>query len=42
MDIARLREDDTRVLSRLIALEDHLLEMGWVNSYFRVIVARNR
>lgn len=42
MDIARLREDETRALSRLIALEDHLLEMGWVESYFRVIVARNR
>ncbi len=40
LDMARLREDDTRVLSRLIALEDHLLEAGFVDSYFRVIVAR--
>jgi len=40
LDIARLREDRTGALSRLIALEDHLLEKGWVESYFRVIVAR--
>ncbi|MEX0880995.1 MAG: class I SAM-dependent methyltransferase [Thermoanaerobaculia bacterium] len=40
LDIARLREDRTDALSRLIALEDHLLEKGWVESYFRVIVAR--
>ncbi len=40
LDIARLREDQTGALSRLIALEDHLLERGWVDSYFRVIVAR--
>ena len=40
LDMARLREDETRVLSRLIALEDHLLEAGWVDSYFRLIVAR--
>lgn len=40
MDIARLREDRTGVLSRLIALEDHLLERGWVDSYFRVLVGR--
>ena len=30
----------TRALSRLIALEDHLLEQGWVESYFRVLVGR--
>jgi hypothetical protein len=41
MDMARLREDETGLLSRLIALEDHLLEKGWVESYFRVVVARN-
>ncbi|HEY3203622.1 MAG TPA: class I SAM-dependent methyltransferase [Thermoanaerobaculia bacterium] len=40
LDMARLREDGTEALSRLIALEDHLLEKGWVESYFRVIVAR--
>jgi SAM-dependent methyltransferase len=40
MDIARLREDETGALSRLIALEDHLLEKGWVESYFRVLVGR--
>ncbi len=40
MDIGRLREDETGVLSRLIALEDHLLERGWVESYFRVLVGR--
>jgi SAM-dependent methyltransferase len=42
LDVARLREDKTGALSRLIALEDHLLERGWVESYFRVIVARNK
>ncbi len=42
MDIARLREDETGALSRLIALEDHLLEKGWVDSYFRVLVGRRR
>jgi SAM-dependent methyltransferase len=41
MDMARLREDETGILSRLIGLEDHLLEKGWVDSYFRVVVARN-
>ena len=41
MDMARLREDETGALSRLIALEDHLLEKGWADSYFRVVVARN-
>jgi hypothetical protein len=41
LDISRLREDGTGVLSRLIALEDHLLEKAWVDSYFRVIVARS-
>jgi len=40
LDMARLREDATGVLSRLIALEDHLLERGWVESYFRVVVGR--
>jgi SAM-dependent methyltransferase len=40
LDMARLREDRTQALSRLIALEDHLLERGWVESYYRVIVAR--
>jgi SAM-dependent methyltransferase len=40
LDVARLREDRTDALSRLIALEDHLLSRGWVDSYFRVIVAR--
>lgn len=40
LDMARLREDTEGVLSRLIALEDHLLDRGWVDSWFRVIVAR--
>lgn len=40
MDMARLRDDETGVLSRLIGLEDHLLERRWVESYFRVVVAR--
>lgn len=40
LDMARLREDRTGALSRLIALEDHLLDKHWVESYFRVIVAR--
>lgn len=40
LDMARLREDESGVLTRLIALEDHLLEKGWVESYFWVIVAR--
>jgi SAM-dependent methyltransferase len=40
LDMARLRADESGALSRLIALEDHLLEKGWVESYFRVIVAR--
>ncbi len=40
LDMARLREDRTDALSRLIALEDHLLERRWVESYYRVIVAR--
>jgi hypothetical protein len=40
LDIARLTEDRTEALSRLIALEDHLLEKGWVESYFRVFVGR--
>ena len=41
LDIARLREAATGTLSRLIALEDHLLEKAWVESYFRVLVARS-
>jgi SAM-dependent methyltransferase len=40
LDMERLREDRTGVLSRLIALEDHLLENEWIRSYFRVIVAQ--
>jgi len=40
LDVARLREDRTDALSRLISLEDHLLEKGWVESYFRVFVGR--
>lgn len=40
LDMARLREDRTGALSRLIGLEDHLLDRHWVESYFRVIVAR--
>jgi len=42
LDMERLRGDRTGALSRLSALEDHLLERGWVESYFRVIVARKR
>jgi SAM-dependent methyltransferase len=42
LDMAALRDDRTGLLSRLIALEDHLLEKGWVQSYFRVLVARRR
>ena len=40
LDMKALREDTTGALSRLIALEDHLLERGWVESYYRVIVGR--
>jgi SAM-dependent methyltransferase len=40
LDMAQLRADRTEVLSRLIALEDHLLERRWVDSYYRVIVGR--
>ena len=40
LDMAALRQDRTGVLSRLIALEDHLLEKGWVRPYFRVFVGR--
>jgi SAM-dependent methyltransferase len=40
LDMKRLREDTTGILSRLISLEDHLLENGWLESYFRVIVAK--
>ena len=42
LDMERLRQDSTGALSRLIALEEHLLERAWVESYFRVIVARKR
>ena len=42
LDMERLRQDATGALSRLIALEEHLLERGWVESYFRVIIARKR
>jgi len=40
LDMAALREDRTEALSRLIALEEHLLERLWVESYYRVIVAK--
>ncbi len=40
LDMARLREDRTDALSRLISLEDHLLDRHWVESYYRVIVAK--
>jgi len=40
LDMQRLREDATGMLTRLIALEDHLLERGWVESYFRVMVGQ--
>jgi len=40
LDMRKLREDKTGILSRLIALEDHLLENGWLESYFRVMVGR--
>lgn len=40
LDMAALRADTTSALSKLIALEDHLLDAGWVESYYRVIVAR--
>ncbi len=40
LDMQRLREDTTGLLTRLIALEDHLLEKGWVESYFRVMVGQ--
>lgn len=40
LDMKALREDRTDALSKLIALEDHLLERGWVESYYRVIVGR--
>jgi SAM-dependent methyltransferase len=40
LDMAMLREDQSGALSRLIALEDHLLENRWVESYYRVIVGR--
>ena len=40
LDMERLRSDTTGILTRLIALEDHLLEKDWVRSYFRVMVAK--
>jgi len=40
LDMVRLRQDQTGALSRLVALEDHLLEKRWVESYFRVMVGR--
>ncbi|HEY7370056.1 MAG TPA: class I SAM-dependent methyltransferase [Thermoanaerobaculia bacterium] len=40
IDIERLREDATGALSRLVTLEDHLLEKGWVEGWFRILVAR--
>lgn len=42
LDMERLRQDSTGALSRLIAFEEHLLERGWVDSYFRVLVAKKR
>jgi 2-polyprenyl-3-methyl-5-hydroxy-6-metoxy-1,4-benzoquinol methylase len=40
LDMEQLRRDTTGILTSLIALEDHLLERGWVRPYFRLIVAR--
>jgi len=40
LDMEQLRRDTTGILTRLISLEDHLLEKGWVEPYFRVMVAR--
>jgi SAM-dependent methyltransferase len=40
LDIARLREDGDGALTRLVTLEDHLLEKGWVDGWFRILVAR--
>jgi SAM-dependent methyltransferase len=42
LDMKRLRADQTGALSRLIALEDHLLENRWIESYFRILVARKK
>jgi SAM-dependent methyltransferase len=42
LDMRALREDRTRALSRLIAFEDHLLENGWAESYFRMMIARKK
>jgi SAM-dependent methyltransferase len=42
LDMRRLREDRTGALTRMIALEEHLLENRWVESYFRIMVARKR
>ena len=40
LDMRALKADRSGALTRLIALEDHLLENRWVESYFRLIVAR--
>jgi 2-polyprenyl-3-methyl-5-hydroxy-6-metoxy-1,4-benzoquinol methylase len=42
LDMKALRHDGTGALSRLIALEDHLLGGNWVDSYFRILIARKR
>ncbi len=42
LDMKMLRNDRSGALSRLIALEDHLLENRWVESYFRILVARKK
>jgi SAM-dependent methyltransferase len=40
LDMKELLRDRTGALSRLIALEEHLLDDEWVESYFRVMVGR--
>jgi SAM-dependent methyltransferase len=40
LDMKELLRDRTGALSRLIALEEHLLEQAWLESYFRVMVGR--
>jgi hypothetical protein len=40
IDMERLREDGSGALSRLVTLEDHLLEKGWVEGWFRILVAK--
>jgi len=42
LDMKMLRKDRSGALSKLIALEDHLLENRWVESYFRVLIARKK